>query len=317
MRPNALPASRVELDATDRDDLIRLVGAIEAHDNPPFRTSPDEIERWFTSPNPVAIAGWCLEGTLVAYATVRLRAADRSVATCLGGIAPQWRGQGIGEACTQWQTQQATRMLGEGGGSIVTHVEETDAHFEDHLTRLGYTREETFYDMARATDPVPGAPALAGSLAIVAWDNELSDLVRRAFNRMNAGFGATTLDTESWNDTIGDILPEASLVCLDRSSDRSLVAGFLIASVFTQDWDVIGARQGTIAMYGRDADYAGQGIVRALITESVRRFGQVGLDAVGVSASASEPGTCRLLDDLGFTVTSASHSYVLQVAGSA
>lgn len=310
---------RCDLDVTDLDELVALVRTIEAHDNPPYRTAPSEIEHWFTSVSPVRCAGWRFDDELVAYGQVRTRSMTPTEATCQGGVAPSWRGRGIGEATTLWQTAEATALLREragGTGRIVTHVEAENTEFENHLANLGYRRAESHYELTRPTTPAPAAVDLPGAIVLSPWRSELSDEVRRALNRMGETLGAAPLSADQWLDSLSSFLPEASLVAYDSSSDRSPIVGFLIASVYTQDWDAVGDRRGYIGMYGLDGDYQGRGIVRGLITRAVERFGELGMDSVAMSASDADVEALELLEDLGFAVTSTEYEYVLEVNAS-
>ncbi|MBD3688835.1 GNAT family N-acetyltransferase [Nanchangia anserum] len=307
---------RVDLDGADTRRLAVLVEAIETHDNPPYRTSPDEIDRWFRPHSGSRCSGWVAAGELIAYAHVQPRSMDAGVITCQGGVAPHWRDRGLGEASSQWQTATATRILREspgGGGRIVTHVEGENTRFEAHVSRLGYTRSHTYEEWTRPLSLPLEDYTVPSTIDVTMWRDELSDKVRRALNQMGETLGATPLSADQWLETMSAFLPEASVVALDRSSDRSPVVGFLIASIYSQDWDALGQRQGYIDMYGLDGEHQGQGIVRAMITEAVRSFTALGLDTVAISSADTEAAARQLLRDLGFDVASVSHEYILDV----
>ncbi|MDO4613894.1 MAG: hypothetical protein Q4B10_07525 [Actinomycetaceae bacterium] len=304
----------------DLADLAGLVETIENFDNPPFRTSARELERWLTGSGQQDSVGWRDgDGRLLAYGHVRLRLLATTVAICCGGVHPSHRGRGLGEASTSWQTQRARGLLAEAGvneGRIITHVEAADDSFERHLINQGYTWATSYFEMTRPTRPAPEPVELDHSIAIVPWDPALDDEVRRALNRMSRDYGAAPLSHDQWLDTTSHLLTEASFLALDRSTDRSPVAGFVLTSIYSQDWQALGVRQGAIDMYGLDGAYTQANIVEALIVAAVRSFGELGLDSVGISAAAEDRAGRAMLARLGFEVASESREYVLDVTAS-
>ena len=306
---------RVDIDVSDLADLAELVSVIEASDNPPFRTSVDEVEQWFSDATPMAITGWRdAEGHLVAYGRVRTSQVNGSVVHCEGGVAPAWRGRGLGQATNDWQTQQARTIIdaGTGSGHILIQVEATNEGFEQHLVRAGYTCSAAYLELERPTNaPIPLID-IPPMIAVSPWRKELDDEIRRAFNRMGRDNGSQPFTTDQWRDSRAAFLPEASVVAQDCSTDRSRVIGFLIASVYTQDWDAVGTRQGYIDMYGLDEAYDST-ILSAMIATSISAFAKMSLDTVGISAAADDDATLAMLNDLGFRTNSVSREYVMAI----
>ncbi len=96
------------LTASHHVGLSALFARMEARDNPPYRTNPDEVKEMLSSASHwrglvgVARRG-IAAGRLVAFAQVVLRFPGRVECVCVGGVDPDFRRIGLGNAIVDWQ----------------------------------------------------------------------------------------------------------------------------------------------------------------------------------------------------------------------
>ena len=89
------------LTAAHHGGLSALFARMEARDNPPYRTSPDEVEEMLSGASQwrglVGIARRGIAaGRIVAFAQVVLRFPGRVECVCVGGVDPDFRRIGLG-----------------------------------------------------------------------------------------------------------------------------------------------------------------------------------------------------------------------------
>ena len=101
--------------------LAALFARMEARDNPPYRTSAEEVEEMLSPASQwrglVGIVRRGLgAGRMVAFAQVVLRFPGRAECVCVGGVDPDFRCIGLGSSIVDWQEGTARQMLSEVEG---------------------------------------------------------------------------------------------------------------------------------------------------------------------------------------------------------
>ncbi len=302
--------------------LSNLFARIEATDNPPYRTSRDEVAemlgprtRWW------GLAGFATRGIargqMVSFALVAMRQTGRVEYLCQGGVDPRFRRLGLGQTVIEWQTRLARGLLSEtpalGGAQIVMHVENGNEELEDHLESLGYHWERTYYELRADLGDIPEVPDLARYLSIEPWSPDLEDLTRRASNRLSEQeWGRPPQSMEQWLMGRTGFAPEWSFVALSRTGDRPQVAGFLLASRYEQDWIALGWREGYVDQMGVLQPWRNTRVADALIISTMAAQRRDGMDRIGAGlGSANHSGALVVYDTLGFRTVGQSRLYAI------
>ena len=294
-----------ELTLAHHTGLAALFARMEARDNPPYRTSPDEVEEMLSSASQwrglVGIARRGIAaGRVVAFAQVVLRFPGRVECVCVGGVDPDFRRIGLGNAIVDWQEGIARQMLagveGDGPAQITCHVETGQDDLEAQLKVHGFRWTRTYYELRASLEGLPQLPDLGSYMSVEAWDPQWEEPALRAANRLNEfEWGRPPLTQEQWMQGRTAFAPEWSFVAVDRTGDRPRVAGFLLASRYEQDWAALGWREGYIDQLGVLSQWRESRVADALILASMRAQKRDGMDraATGVG-SANHPGALAI-----------------------
>ncbi|WP_231550675.1 GNAT family N-acetyltransferase [Actinomyces polynesiensis] len=304
--------------------LSNLFARIEATDNPPYRTSRDEVvEMLGPTGQWRGLAGYATrgiaKGQMVAYGLVGVRIAGHVECVCQGGVDPRFRRLGLGRSMIEWQTATARQMLatnpGQGSAQIVMHVETGHEELEDHLESLGYHWARTYYELRADLEVLPAPPDLGSYLSVVPWSEDLEDLARRASNRLSEQeWGRPPQSMEQWLMGRTGFVPEWSFVVMDRTGDRPQVAGFLLASRYEQDWAALGWREGYIDQMGVLQPWRHTRVADALIVASMTAQRRDGMDRAAAGlGSANHSGALVVYDSLGFRTVGQSRLYAINV----
>lgn len=174
--------------------LAALFARMEARDNPPYRTSAEEVEEMLSSASQwrglVGIVRRGLgAGRMVAFAQVVLRFPGRAECVCVGGVDPDFRGIGLGSAIVDWQEGTARQMLseveGDGPAQISCHVESGQDDLEAQLKVHGFRWARTYYELRASLADLPPVPDLGSYMSIEAWGPQWEEPALRAANRLN------------------------------------------------------------------------------------------------------------------------------------
>lgn len=309
----------------DLDALAALIARIEAHDNPPYRTTRDEagehLDGAGTDPRFDTLGGFDHAGELRAYAVVRRSPGDlRTVRAFLeGGVDPLWRRRGVGTALLAWQTARARQVLAASGrevpARIATFVDDGAQGKAEILAAAGFAPRRYYVDMRRDLhEPIP-AVHLRDGLVLVTWSPELDDQVRRAHNDAFADhWGSEPHTPETWREGRTCFAPAWSFVVLDRSDDRSPVAGYLLSSRYEQDWPTLGYSEGYIDLLGVRREWRGKRVATALLTQAMRAYAAEGIEYAGLGVDTENPsGAFGIYSALGFEPTHRSTMYSLEL----
>ncbi len=304
--------------------LAHLVARIEASDNPPYRTSLDEIKEVFlNTERRQGIAGFATsgvgQGQMVAFSQVSLRFPHHAECLCEGGVDPRFRRLGVGEALVSWQTETARHMLSASGhtgpSQIVMNVDPTNDELEEHLTRLGYHWERTYYELRADLTSIPDAPHLGSYLTIEPWSDEWDTPIRHVANRiLKREWGRQPLTEEQWLMGRTAFAPEWSFVAVDRKGDRPKVIGFLLASRYEQDWKALGWKEGYIDQMGVSNEGQHTSVVNTLIIASMKAQRLDGMDRIGAGlSSTNHSGAYAAYDSLGFHTVGETRLYAIEL----
>lgn len=301
------------LHAGDLEPLLALVSRCEGHDDPPYRTSGSELaaDVFETSDEDLAectLAGFGPDGELRAYARVR-RSAETPADQVLigGGVDPVMRRQGLGSTLLRWQLERAQALVGPNG-RVTTYVEDGMSDQEAMLRDAGFVAERSFTELRRDLAlPIPKVQIKA-PLSLEPWRPELDDQVRIAYNAAFADHGgSSSMSPQEWRESSGSVVPEWSFLVLDRSTDRTPIAGFLLSGRYEQDWAALGYTAGYTDLLGVRSEYRGRQVASALLVAAMRAYVADGMEyaAMGVD-SALDAFTGQMYTRLGFESTRGS-----------
>lgn len=314
------------LQRTDVPALARLVAACEAVDNPGYRTTAAELDEALfdgddRDPAANTLAAFTADGEVVAYARVRLLAGDARVlrAHLGGGVHPEHRREHLGTQVLDWQVDRAREALmrtgRDGPRRIATYVEDGAADHAHLLRRAGFAPQRYYTDMQRdLSQPVPTVQ-LDASLTLEPWRDELDDQVRLAHNEaFGDHWGAEPQTPETWQEGDSHFVPGWSFIVMDRSTDRTRVAGYLISGRYEQDWEALGHTVGYTDLLGVRRGWRGRRVATALLTQAMRAYAADGMEFAGIGLDAASPeGEFGLYERLGYRVTRGSALWTIEL----
>jgi len=313
------------LEAADAPALARLIARIEEADALPYRTTAEEVREYFEGdwkdPARNSLGGVDTAGYVRAYAFVRVAPGDeRTVRAFLeGGVDPRWRRRGIGTALLAWQAARAREVIVESGkdvpGRIAAFVDDGLEDKRSILVAAGFAPRRFYTDMRRdLREPIPEV-TLRDGLVLVGWRPDLDDQVRRAHNdAFGDHWGSEPHTPETWVDGRTCFAPAWSFVVLDRSDDRTPVAGYLLSSRYEQDWPSLGYREGYIDLLGVRQAWRGKRVATALLTTAMRAYAADGMEYAGLGVDTENPsGAFGIYAALGFEPTHGQAMYSLEI----
>lgn len=301
----------------DARALADLLHRIEKWDGLPYRTSIEEVVELFDSSDRFASVGGFIDGRLRAYGYIRVFDEEPVVASCQGGVDPEYRSLGLGGALVAWHTQNASAALEQcphESKQIAFNVEEGHRDLEQHLLGYGYEWRRSYYDLRASLEVEPKEVALDSFTTIVEWDSIDDADVTRAINRITLDQEGRAGTTRWISEDRAGFTPEWSFIALDHHADRPEIAGLIMASKYSQDWSVLGWREGSIDMLAVLPGYHDTNIASALVTASMKAQRDAGMEAVvaGMSSAASS-SVMSVYDELGFSTVATSRMYTLQL----
>lgn len=300
----------------NRDELLALIAEMERVDNPPYRTSPAEVDQIFTT-DFTGLGGWNQDSRLVAYAIVRLVESNGYQAICSGGVAVGWRKRGVGTEILEWQVTVARRMLARvpHPAQIVCLIDQVARNVSGWMQTFGFEKNHSFQEMRREL-AAPITPVVPGQyLEIIPWHPDFDDLVRRAHNElMRLTSGSPAQDMGAWTANRTFFAPQWSFIALDKSRDVAKVAGYLLSASYEQDWEARGWKEGYIEMLGVLPEYAGTQVPPALLTRALAAYQKDGMDYAAVCLAEENPTeVAKLYADCGFKTTGESTIWVTEI----
>lgn len=312
-----------ELSMNRLHELATLIARMEAQDNPPYRTSVDEVEEMLSAEGWRGLAGMTTrgiaKGRMVAYGRVAMRQSGRVECLCDGGVDPSFRRIGLGSSLVEWQEAVSRQMLAtadtDAPAQITMLVEAGENELEEQLQLRGFHWTRSYYELRADLSQIPPIPDLGRYLTIEPWSDEWDEPARHAANRLSEiEWGSPALTREQWLMGRTSFVPQWSFVAVDRRGDRPCVVGFLLASKYVQDWAALGWREGYIDQMGVLEEARSDRAVDALITSSMRAMAADGMDRIGAGlGSANHSRALAVYDYLGFATVGQTRLYAIDV----
>lgn len=309
------------LQEEDTEALYALLRRIEEHDDPPYRSTREEVSdsaraEWTNLPQN-SLAGFDDEGNLRAYGVVtEPDDGDRARSFLEGGVDPDERHRGVGSVMLAWQVQRARELLAgsDGNGQLIVQVEDGMRASRELVERHGFTpggyHTEMRRDLRAAELP---AIELARPMELVPWSHELDDAIRLAHGE-TVGPDSRPPSPQRWQEGRTYFVPEWSFLVLDHTTDRAQVAGYLLSSKYEQDWPTLGWSEGYVDMLGVRAPWRGKRIATALLTRVMAAYAESGMEYAALGLDhPSKDDSFGLFDKLGFVPTRDATTYVMQV----
>jgi len=316
----------------DLDDWFALKQQIEQHDASNERSSRAELVEVFenTALDPAldSIIGTGDDGVPRAYGWVEPDAAARThhQAMLSGGVHPEWRRRGIGQAVLDWQVARGRAALAavavdsELPARLVAHAEEHQTDRFALLQRAGFTTERWFMEMRRGLTDEPAQPRPETGIAIVPLREGLSEALRQVHNEVFADhWGSQPITEQRWAQFAAKetLRPEWSFLALDTAGpaeDEPPIVGYAIGAAYEQDWAPQGYTQGWTDVLGVVDSYRGRGIAEALLLSSMHAFRHAGMQYAGLDVDTENPtGAYGLYARLGYEPQHRSAAFVLPV----
>ncbi|GAA4433181.1 GNAT family N-acetyltransferase [Georgenia halophila] len=310
----------------DVDALTALIGHIEATDNPPYRTTTDEVRDYFDPGQDYAgIGGFDGEGKLRAFGFVRLRHGEAQVRRVFlsGGIEASLRDRGVGRAILDWQLARARQILASSEYAqesdvtalIVVDVDDDTGALAHLLASRGFAPRRYYSQLRRdLTVPIPEL-TVDRPLYVEPWTPSIDDAVRRAHNTaFNDVWGSEPLTPQEWQRERSHNVPSWSFVALDRSSDRAQVAGYLMSGRYEHDWPALGWTEGYTEILGVLPAWRGRHVAGALLTHAMRAYAADGMQYAGLDVDADNPtGAIGVFGRLDYEQVRSSAVYMLEI----
>ncbi|MCS4484438.1 GNAT family N-acetyltransferase [Gleimia sp. 6138-11-ORH1] len=307
-----------ELTSADIVQFQALIHRIEQADGLPYRTSESEVNELFAdNAQMICIGGW-KDGSLKAYAFVRVRDSNLNHAMCQGGVDPNYRNQGIGGAIVSWLTQQA-RILLEAqrvpGEAVFVefYVEMGNHELENHLTNSGYAWTRSFYDLRANLNQALPEVEISSLFKIVPWASQTEEAILEVENRVSYEQRQRKAQSlQNWLAGRSNFRADWSFVALDQRADRPIVAGFIMASAYEQDWEVLGWSEGSIDQIAVLEKYHGDSLAKALIYATMQAQAEAGMEHTATSLSSTNAsGALGIYKTLGFETVATAKLFTL------
>lgn len=309
-----------ELTYADAPALISLIKQVEEAENPPFRTTAQEVQELFDPGYRIACRGGFAEtGDLRAYVLVRVAEDELpyAVATLSGTVHPDLRDQRLGGDMLQWQIEAGKAILADLNRDvpayIQVHVESGQEDIADMLQRHGFSEHGVVTQMrGNLQQPLPPLK-LPAHVRLEPWRPELDAEVRRAHEAAFAqSESTTTVNDAEWARVAARVVPQWSYVAMDRSTDRPQVAGYVLASQWEEDWEALGWTEGYIEALGVRKEWRGQGVATGLLISCMKAMAASQMQYVGLDTdSASPTGASIIFEALHFEPTHTTRQYIL------
>lgn len=314
-------AEWTSLTVADAEGVLALLGICEEHDDVPYRSTAEDVAELFEpAVRHEAYGAKDPLGRLVAFGIVRLLIeGDRVDARCSGSVHPEWRDRRIGTAIVEWQLEAGRSLLAgveAPGGTRISRFCDSKSEGEiDLLERMGFTPRDAFVQMRRdLNDDIPQTE-LAQHLRIEPWQAEWSEMIREASEAPEAATADGRKLTENeWEQMHENLVPEWSAVVVDRSTDRSRVAGYVMAARWEDEWEALGWSEGYINALGIFSPWRKQGVGTSLLAHSMRRMREAGMEFAGIDIGLDDrDGLALLCKALGFEPTHRTTLYAVDV----
>jgi mycothiol synthase len=300
------------------------VNRAEAYDRVPRILSVDEVREQFADPaddltldTRVAVVDGEIVG-VVCPAHSPADAGDDRIQV-FGMVDPRHRGEGIGRALFAWAVERGRERL-----LASTHdrprvlranaYEWLDAN-QRLYERFGFRPVRWFEDLVRPLDATPPIGAPAG-VTIEPWPKDRDGEILAARNEAFADhWGSTPISDARWTSLVRGHAARPDLSCIASEAATGAVVGACLNHVYSEDFELVGRREGWIGDLSTVRAWRGRGVASALIATSLAVFAGDGLTHAMIGVDSANPtGAARLYRSLGFEPLYRSVTYQLAVA---
>lgn len=271
---------------SDLPDLAALVARIEDHDSAPYRTLPIELAEYFTST--AKVVGFWAGERLIGYGAVR-DPGEGAALRCSGGIDPRHRNAGLGDSIVRWFPEAAAELAEDPGTTVLEiHVDEGSEDLRDILIRHGFTPAGGYVQMRRDLSLARPEIDLPSFFSMKGWDAVQNTDIGRAYADVFAGQG--------WEPNPEFFVPEWSFIVVDKRTDRTKLAGFLMSNKYEQDWQGIGWSEGYTETIGVLPEYRGLALATNMLNRAADAYAEAGMEYAGLDVNVDADGTSALFD---------------------
>ena len=231
----------------------------------------------------------------------------------VGWVHPAIRQHGVGTILVGWSESRLRDVSEEhthdGRQVFEAWAEVGEAEATADLIGMSYETTETYAEMRRSlADPIEDHPfpdgleirSMTPADRRMVWEAD-----QEAF-RDHVGFSpATEADYEEFAGR-RTMVPDLWKVAFDGD----LIAGQVLNYVDPAENDALGRLRGWTEWISTQRPWRGKGVAKALITESMRMFEEMGMTEVGLGVHTTNPtGAYQLYEGLGYCVTSQTHEF--------
>ncbi|MDO5727711.1 MAG: hypothetical protein Q4Q03_07285, partial [Bowdeniella nasicola] len=151
------------LTAADSGALAILIAQAEAEENPPYRTTRNEVEDIFSPAYRLdCVGGFDERGALAAYGLVRITTEEPTVTivTLSGTVHPDLRHRTIGGEVLRWQIGRAQDLIADMDPAVpafaAIHIESGQDDMRDLVERHGFGVHDEVVQLRRQlSGPIP------------------------------------------------------------------------------------------------------------------------------------------------------------------
>lgn len=243
-----------------------------------------------------AAAAWFFENT------------DRDLEHSAGLFArvhPQHRDRGIGAWLVDWFEQAARRKFAGYTDNLPRKISASgpqgQADFEAVMQKAGFSSTRRYYKMRCDLHSGNEEPSPPAGLALVPYtpdmDEQVHVLMDTAF-RDHPNYQPHTADLWALHTSQSpEFRPEASFLAYHGGNP----AGAVVCSIWEEDNQRAGIREGWIDMLGILREYRHVGAGRALMLQAMQAFTSLGMEYAGLFVDSENPtGALHLYQRLGF-----------------
>lgn len=224
-----------ELTAHNFQEVVALIDAVEKADNAPVRTTRQEIASFFRETQHWLAQGAWVDDELIAFGLVRVKSADElDSITISGGVAQQWRRQGVGAELLDRQLMLAhglARQCEVTSFSVQMFVESDQQDLVALAAERGFQIESIFSQYRKEAKDLLQVASLPGFIDFQNLHSADSTALEYAY-RIVHGATENSPDTSAndFQDFLSEFNPSWSVVALDSFGDRPEIAGYALCS---------------------------------------------------------------------------------------
>jgi len=231
----------------------------------------------------------------------------------VGWVHPAVRQHGVGAILVSWSESLLREVTDEhtydGKHVFESWAEVVETEAIADLIGTGYEITETYAEMKRSlTDPLDDHPLPEG-LEIrptTSGDRRMVWEADQEASRDHVGFSPAT--EADYKEFFGrrTTAPELWKVAFDGEE----IAGQVLNYFDPRENAALGRLRGWTEWISTQRSWRGKGVAKALITESMRMFEEMGMAEVGLGVHTTSPtGAYQLYEGLGYRVTSETHEF--------